>query len=63
MGEDGDPFSTVALVVGSLAFAFAAVLVAVQLAGRPESVLTLPLVVVIPAVLGLLYWYVRYGQG
>jgi hypothetical protein len=59
--EDGDPLRTVALVVGSLAFVFAAVLVAVQVGGRPESVLTLPLVVVIPAVLGLLYWYVRYG--
>ncbi|QLD85028.1 hypothetical protein HWV23_04595 [Natronomonas halophila] len=61
MDADGDPFSTVALVVGSLAFVFAAVLVAVQLAGRPEGVLTLPLVIVIPAVLGLIYWYVRYG--
>jgi hypothetical protein len=59
--EDGDPLRTVALVVGSLAFVFAAVLVAVQVGGRPESVLTLPLVIVIPAVLGLIYWYVRYG--
>ncbi|WP_336136366.1 hypothetical protein [Natronomonas amylolytica] len=61
MGEDGDPLSVVALVVGSLAFVFAAVLVAVQFAGRPESVLTLPLVIAAPAALAVLYWYLRYG--
>lgn len=60
-GEDGDPLRTVALVVGSLAFVFAAVLVAVQFAGRPEYALTLPLVIAVPAVLAVLYWYVRYG--
>ncbi|MEF8914330.1 hypothetical protein [Natronomonas sp.] len=51
----------VALVVGSLAFVFAAVLVAVQFAGRPESVLTLPLVVAAPVALAALYWYLRYA--
>lgn len=59
--EDGDPLRTVALVVGSLAFLFAAVLVGVQLAGRPESVLTLPLVIAVPAALAALYWYLRYA--
>lgn len=61
MGEDGDPLRTVALVVGLLAFVFVAVLVAVQFAGRPEHVLTLPLVIVVPAGLAVLYWYIRYG--
>lgn len=58
---DGDPLRTVALVVGSLAFVFAAVLVAVQVAGRPEGVLTLPLIVAVPAALAVLYWYLRYA--
>jgi hypothetical protein len=59
--EDGDLLRTVALVVGSLAFVFVAVLVAVQLGGRPESVLTLPLVVLVPATLAVLYWYLRFA--
>jgi hypothetical protein len=59
--EDGDPLLTVVLVVDSLAVVFAAVLVAVQFAGRPEGVLTLPLVVAAPAALAALYWYLRYA--
>jgi hypothetical protein len=57
--EAGDPLPTVALVVGSLAFVFAAVLVAVQLAEQPEGVVTLPLVIAVPVALAALYWYFR----
>lgn len=59
MAEDADPFRTVGLVIGSLVVVFLAVLLAVPFVGGPEAALTLPLVVVIPAVLAVLYWYLR----
>lgn len=51
---------TVALVVGGLAAAFLAVLLAVQFGGgEAASIVTLPLVLAVPALAAGLYWYVR----
>jgi hypothetical protein len=54
-----DPLRPVGLVVAALAFAFAAVLLGVQLGGRAESALTVPLVVAVPFAAGGLYWYAK----
>jgi hypothetical protein len=57
---DDDPLRPVALVVGGLAVIFGVVLLVVQFAGgRAESVLTLPLIVALPAVFAAIYWLVR----
>jgi hypothetical protein len=57
---DDDPLRPVALVVGGLAVTFGVVLLVVQFAGgRAESVLTLPLIVALPAVFAAIYWLVR----
>ena len=51
----------VGLVVAALTVAFLVVLFGVQFGGgSAESVLTLPLVVAVPAVAAGLYWYVKY---
>ena len=57
---DDDPFRLVAVVVGSLAVLFVALLVAVQVSGSPGSVLSIPLLLVIPVVVGALYYHVRF---
>ena len=57
---DDDPFRLVAVVIGSLAVLFVALLVAVQVSGSPGSVLSIPLLLVIPAVVAAVYYHVRY---
>ena len=57
---DEDPFRLVAVVVGSLAVLFVALLVAVQAGGSPGSVLSIPLLLAIPVVVGALYYHVRF---
>jgi hypothetical protein len=58
---DADPLRLVAVVVGSLAVLFVALLVAVQFADQSVgSVLTVPLFLAIPVVVGGLYFHLRY---
>ncbi|PSP48593.1 hypothetical protein BRC75_06285 [Halobacteriales archaeon QH_7_69_31] len=57
---DDDPFRLVAVVVGSLAVLFVALLVAVQVSGSPGSVLSIPLLLAVPVVVGALYYHVRF---
>ena len=57
MPDADDPLRPVGLVVAALAAAFLAVLAAVQFGGgRPEGVLTLPLVLAVPLGAAALYW-------
>lgn len=59
MLADG-PRRTVALVVGALTAAFLVVLVAVQFGGgEPAGVVTLPLVLAVPALAAGVYWWMR----
>lgn len=60
MFDADDPLWPVGLVVAALAVAFAAVLLAVQVGGNPESALTLPLVVAVPLVTAGLYYVVKH---
>lgn len=58
---DDDPLLPVGLVVAALAVAFVVVLAVVQFGGgRAENVLTLPLVVAVPAAAAVFYWYYKY---
>ena len=57
---DDDTFRLVAVVVGSLAVLFVALLVAVQVSGSPGSVLSIPLLLAIPVVAAAVYYHVRF---
>ena len=59
MLEADDPLRPVGLVVAALAVAFAAVLLGVQLGGRAEAALTLPLFVAVPVAAAGLYWFAK----
>lgn len=59
--DEDDPFRPVAIVVGALAGLFVAILVAVQVADQSvASVLSIPLFLAVPVVVGALYYHVRY---
>jgi hypothetical protein len=59
--EDDDPVRLVAPVVGALAVVFIALLGAVQFADQSiGSVLSIPLILAVPIVVGALYYHVRH---
>lgn len=59
--DKDDPLRPVALVVAMLAAVIAGVVIVVQLSdGDAESILTLPLLIAVPAAFALIYWYYKH---
>jgi uncharacterized membrane-anchored protein len=56
-----DPFRVVAIVVGVLAVLFVAILLAVQFGSQSiPSVLSIPLYLAVPVIVGAVYYHIRF---